>query len=171
LGAFGSQIVLSMIHLEPFSKDRRLRQTFSELRIKHKYVPIDTACFLAWSAYVQLALGNIVHFMFIIKVAYESYTSWIKKAELVPIPLLVEEDHCGILKLPILDGKHTFTNIAVYSTLLGIVGGLGLTLWTSSFLFSSFGTFVTLLTMFHLMEYVTTVMFNRGSLECKVLLM
>jgi hypothetical protein len=167
LGALGSQLVLVLINLEVFTKDHRLRQIFSEVRLNNPFVPIEDACYLAWYAYVQLAVGNLVGFLNAMRTTYGIYTNWLKNRKPVSIPPLRDEDCRGILKLPLLDGKHTIGNVSLYSLFLGTLGGLGVLFSTSASRFATIGLYVFFLSLFHQMEYVSTVMFQPASLSSK----
>jgi hypothetical protein len=167
LGALGSQLVLILIDLEVFTKDRRLRQIFSEVRLNNPFVPIERACFIAWYAYVQLAVGNLLGFLNAMRTAYGMYTNWLQGRKPVPIPALRDEEYRGILKLPLLDGKHTVGNVSLYSLFLGTIGGMGVLFSTATSRFATIGLYLFFLTLFHQMEYVSTVMFQPASLSSK----
>ena len=74
----------------------------------------------------------------------------------------------GLLGLKWFNGMHNQANIASYSGLLGLVGGLGLWIGLSGRL-QGLGFYMACLAVFHTMEYLTTAMFkSNASLTCKV---
>ncbi|KAJ8328434.1 hypothetical protein BDV3_005680 [Batrachochytrium dendrobatidis] len=66
----------------------------------------------------------------------------------------------GFLGLPLYDGLHTCQNIASYAFCLGFVAGCGCAIGTFTVMFRGLGIFLASLTTFHIMEYITTAMFQ-----------
>jgi hypothetical protein len=165
IGAIGSQIVIMFIDLEVFTKDKRLRQIFSEVRLNNVFVPIEQACFIAWFAYVQLSIGNFVSFGYSMHRAFVMYTGWIRARKPVEIPVLREEENRGILKLPVFDGRHSIANVSLYSLFLGIISGIGVSCSLSTSKYAVFGIFLFFLSLFHQMEYLCTVKYQPASLS------
>jgi hypothetical protein len=161
IGTIGTQIVLVLIDLEIFTKDKRLRQLFSEIRLRNIFVPIDEACYIAWFAYLQLSMGNFLCFGYTMHRGYLLYTQWMKARKPVQVPQLRDEEYVGVLKLPILDGRHSIANVSLYSMVLGLFGGLGI-----YYSYHTIGLFVFFITIFHELEYITTVLYQPASLDC-----
>jgi protein-S-isoprenylcysteine O-methyltransferase len=73
---------------------------------------------------------------------------------------MAENGHSAIF-----DGKHTSQNIATYAFLLGTVFGVSLTITIiAEGEFKWLGTHLTALTLFHLLEYLCTAIFNAPNL-------
>lgn len=69
----------------------------------------------------------------------------------------------GMNKIEVFDGKNSPQNISIYGFLLGIFcgGGLIFSIYGSV---SQLGLFLSALTIFHFMEYISTALFNPNTL-------
>jgi hypothetical protein len=123
----------------------------------------------AWVAGVLLSVGSLLSFGVLANSVLTTLNRHQKEKTTQHIPKLVDEDFRGIFKLPLLDKRHTIRNVMLYSLGLGTLAGFGawITIFTKNWM--SFGTFLVFITIFHLMEYVTTVMFKKGSLNAFLL--
>eukprot|EP00842_Homolaphlyctis_polyrhiza_P000078 jgi/Hompol1/1070/HPOL_001174-RA len=68
----------------------------------------------------------------------------------------------GFLGLPLFDDRHSQQNICVYSFCLGLLGGTGLAIASTSHTVRGFGLFLWFLALFHTLEYITTAMYKPG---------
>jgi hypothetical protein len=165
-----SQIILFTVNLEEYTKSQYLRQKFTFIRTKYKFIPINEILEIFLNASIQLSIGNFLNCSIQIIILYKTFTNYSRLKTVQKIPVIVDDDPKGIFKSPILDGEHSLHNVAIYSSLLGVVSGLGLHLSLQDSIFSYLGTFFQMVSLYHLLEYYTTAKYQlkRTSLSCIV---
>lgn len=163
-----AQVVLLMVNLEEYTKNQYIRKVFTYIRTRYKFTPISEIAAIVLKATIQLSVGNFLNCGIQMIILYNTIMNYSSLKKIQIIPIIVNDDPKGIFKSPILDGEHSFHNVAIYSSLLGVVSGLGLHLSLQDSIFSYLGTFFQMVSLYHLLEYYTTAKYQlkRTTLSC-----
>ena len=153
----------------PVSLLRSAKHTIAIYSAYHasRYIhDVDPALTMWMFGFFNLINGGFLFPIFSIWSDYKTYRQPIR-LELELAGPEVERGN-GPFNLPIFDHQHSPQNITAYAYLLGSGVGLGLGMaWLCPTL-TGFGVFLAALGLFHILEYLTTAMFQqrRGGLSC-----